>query len=119
LAPVNVKESVLLFITRDGKKERKKERKKRGKIKKERKKEGEATTKARQPRMEERNCKGGKREGRKEGRKHESRKENVARRGLYSTAALYIADCALAPNDVVSSFISRGATTPSGAGAPY
>jgi hypothetical protein len=43
----------------------------------------------------------------------------VARRGLYSTAALYIADCALAPNDVVSSFISRGATTPSGAEALY
>jgi hypothetical protein len=42
----------------------------------------------------------------------------VARRGLYSTAALYIADCALAPN-VVPSFISRGATTPSGAGALY
>jgi hypothetical protein len=43
----------------------------------------------------------------------------VARRGLYSTAALSIADCALAPNDVVPSFISRGATTPSGAGALY
>jgi hypothetical protein len=43
---------------------------------------------------------------------------NVARRGLYSTAALYIADCALAPN-VFPSFISRGATTPSGAGALY
>jgi hypothetical protein len=43
----------------------------------------------------------------------------VARRGLYSTAALYIADCALAPIDVVPSFISRGATTPSGAGALY
>jgi hypothetical protein len=42
----------------------------------------------------------------------------VAWRGLYSTAALYIADCALAP-DVVLSFISRGATTPSGAGALY
>jgi hypothetical protein len=43
----------------------------------------------------------------------------VARRGLYSTAALYTADCALAPNDVVPSFISRGATTPGGAGALY
>jgi hypothetical protein len=45
--------------------------------------------------------------------------KKVARRGLYSTAALYIADCALAPNDVVHSFNSRGATTPSGAGALY
>jgi hypothetical protein len=45
-------------------------------------------------------------------------KLKVARRGLYSTAALYIADCALAPN-VVPSFISRGATTPRGAGALY
>jgi hypothetical protein len=45
--------------------------------------------------------------------------EKVATRGLYSTAGLYIADCALAPNDVVRSFISRGATTPSGAGASY
>jgi hypothetical protein len=45
-------------------------------------------------------------------------KLKVARRGLYSTAALYIADCALVPN-VVPSFISRGATTPSGAGAFY
>jgi hypothetical protein len=45
-------------------------------------------------------------------------KLKVARRGLYSTTALYIADCALAP-DVVPSFISRGATTPSGAGALY
>jgi hypothetical protein len=44
--------------------------------------------------------------------------ENVARRSLYSTAALCIADCALAPN-VVSSFISRGATTRNGAGALY
>jgi hypothetical protein len=35
------------------------------------------------------------------------------------TAALCIADCALAPNDVVPSFISRGATKPSGAGALY
>jgi hypothetical protein len=43
----------------------------------------------------------------------------VARWGLYSTAALCIADCVLAPNDVVTSFISRGATTPSGAGALY
>jgi hypothetical protein len=43
------------------------------------------------------------------------KKLRVARRGLYSTAALYIADCALAPNDVVPSFISRGATTPHGA----
>jgi hypothetical protein len=46
-------------------------------------------------------------------------KLKVARRGLYSTAALYIADCALTPNDVVPSFISRGATIPSGAGALY
>jgi hypothetical protein len=46
-------------------------------------------------------------------------KIKVARRVLYSTAALYIADCALALNDVVPSFISRGATTPSGAGALY
>jgi hypothetical protein len=46
-------------------------------------------------------------------------KLKVARRGLYSTAALYIADCALARNDVVPSFISRGATTPSGARALY
>jgi hypothetical protein len=46
-------------------------------------------------------------------------KLKVARRGLYSTAALYIADCAVAPNDVVPSFIFRGATTPSGAGALY
>jgi hypothetical protein len=38
------------------------------------------------------------------------KKLKVARRGLYSTAALYIADCALAPNNVVPSFISRGAT---------
>jgi hypothetical protein len=30
--------------------------------------------------------------------------KKVARRGLCSTAALYIADCALAPNDVVPSF---------------
>jgi hypothetical protein len=45
-------------------------------------------------------------------------KLKVTRRGLYSTAALYITDCALAP-DVVPSFISRGATTPSGAGALY
>jgi hypothetical protein len=45
-------------------------------------------------------------------------KVKVARWGLYSTAALCIADCALAPN-VVPSFISRGATTPSGAGALY
>jgi hypothetical protein len=49
----------------------------------------------------------------------EVKKLKVARLGLYSTAALYIADCALAPNDVVPSFISRGATTPSGAGALY
>jgi hypothetical protein len=47
------------------------------------------------------------------------KKLKVARRGLYSTAALCIADCALAPNDVVHSFISRGATTLSGAGALY
>jgi hypothetical protein len=47
-----------------------------------------------------------------------SYKLKVARRGLYSTAALYIADCALAHN-VVPSFISRGATTPSSAGALY
>jgi hypothetical protein len=46
-------------------------------------------------------------------------KIKVARPGLCSTAALYIADCALAPNDVVPSFISRGATTPSGTGALY
>jgi hypothetical protein len=46
-------------------------------------------------------------------------KLKVARRGLYSIAALCIDDCALAPNDVVPSFISRGATTPSGAGALY
>jgi hypothetical protein len=46
-------------------------------------------------------------------------KPKVARRGLYSTAALYIADCALAPNYVVPSSISRSATTPSGAGALY
>jgi hypothetical protein len=46
------------------------------------------------------------------------RKLKVARRGLYSTEALCIADCALAP-DVVPSFISRGAITPSGAGALY
>jgi hypothetical protein len=45
-------------------------------------------------------------------------KVKVARRGLYSTAALCIADCALAPN-VVPSFISRGATTPNGAGGLY
>jgi hypothetical protein len=45
-------------------------------------------------------------------------KLKVARRGLYSTAALCIADCALAPNGVPS-FISRGATTPIGAGALY
>jgi hypothetical protein len=38
---------------------------------------------------------------------------------LYSTAALCIADCTLAPNDVVPSFISRSATTPSGAEALY
>jgi hypothetical protein len=37
---------------------------------------------------------------------------------LYSTAALCIADCALATNGVLS-FISRGATTPSGAVALY
>jgi hypothetical protein len=37
--------------------------------------------------------------------------------GVYTALQLSIADCALAPNDVVSSFISRGATTPSGAGA--
>jgi anti-sigma factor ChrR (cupin superfamily) len=43
----------------------------------------------------------------------------VARRDLYSTAALYIADCALVPNYVVPSFVSRGATTPNGAGALY
>jgi hypothetical protein len=43
---------------------------------------------------------------------------NVARRGLYSTAGPYVVDCAFAPN-VVPSFISRGATTPSGAGALY
>jgi hypothetical protein len=55
--------------------------------------------------------------GQVEGKK--LKKLKVARRGLYSTAALYIADCALAPNDVVPSFISRGATTPSGAGALY
>jgi hypothetical protein len=47
------------------------------------------------------------------------KKLKVARRGLYSTAALYIADCALAPNDALPSFISRGATTPSGAEALY
>jgi hypothetical protein len=47
------------------------------------------------------------------------KKLKFARRGLYRTAALYIADCALAPTDVVPSFISRGATTPSGAGALY
>jgi hypothetical protein len=47
------------------------------------------------------------------------KKFKVARLGLYSTAALYIADCALDPNDVVPSFISRGATTLSGAGALY
>jgi hypothetical protein len=47
------------------------------------------------------------------------KKLKAARRGLYSTAALCIADCALAPDDVVPSFISRGATTPSGAGALY
>jgi hypothetical protein len=46
-------------------------------------------------------------------------KKKVSSRGLYSTAALAIADCALAPNYVVPSFISRGATTPSGAGAFY
>jgi hypothetical protein len=46
------------------------------------------------------------------------KKLNVASRGLYSTAALCIADCALAPN-VVPSFISRGATTTSGAGDLY
>jgi hypothetical protein len=46
------------------------------------------------------------------------KKLKVARRGLYSTAALYIADCALAPN-VVPSFISRGATIPSDVGALY
>jgi hypothetical protein len=46
-------------------------------------------------------------------------KLKVARRGLYSIAALCIADCAFAPNDVVPSFISRGATTPRGAGALY
>jgi hypothetical protein len=45
-------------------------------------------------------------------------KLKVARLGLYGTAALCIADCALAPN-VVPSFISRGATIPSGAGALY
>jgi hypothetical protein len=42
----------------------------------------------------------------------------VARRGLYNTAALCIADCALTLNGVPF-FISRGATTPSGAGALY
>jgi hypothetical protein len=46
------------------------------------------------------------------------KKLKVARRGLYSTAVLCIADCALAFNGVPS-FISRGATTPSGAGAVY
>jgi hypothetical protein len=46
------------------------------------------------------------------------KKLKVARRALYSTAAHCIADCALAPN-VFPSFISRGATTPSGAGALY
>jgi hypothetical protein len=45
-------------------------------------------------------------------------RKKVARRGLYSTAALCIADCAFAPY-VVPSFISREATTPSGAGALY
>jgi hypothetical protein len=45
-------------------------------------------------------------------------KLKVAKRGLYSTAAVCIADCALAPNGVPS-FVSRGATTPSGAGALY
>jgi hypothetical protein len=39
-------------------------------------------------------------------------------RDLHSTAALYIADCALAPN-VVPSFFCRVATTPSWAGALY
>jgi hypothetical protein len=47
------------------------------------------------------------------------KKLQVARRGLYSTAALCIADCALASNDVVPSFISRGGTITSGAGALY
>jgi hypothetical protein len=47
------------------------------------------------------------------------KKLKVARWDLYTTAALCIADCALAPNDVVPSFISRGATTPSGGGALY
>jgi hypothetical protein len=49
---------------------------------------------------------------------HLHRVKKVARRGLYSTAVLYIADCALAPN-AVPSFISRGATTPSSEGALY
>jgi hypothetical protein len=47
------------------------------------------------------------------------KKLRVVRRGLYSTAALYIPDCALAPNDVIPSFIFRGATKPSGTGALY
>jgi hypothetical protein len=46
------------------------------------------------------------------------KKLKVARWGLCSTVALGIADCALAP-DVVPSFISRGATTSSGAGTLY
>jgi hypothetical protein len=46
------------------------------------------------------------------------KKLKVSRRGLYSTAALCIADYALAPN-VVPSFISSGATTPNDAGALY
>jgi hypothetical protein len=46
--------------------------------------------------------------------KYQKLKLKTAMRGLYSTAALCIADCALAP-DVVPSFISSGATTPSGA----
>jgi hypothetical protein len=50
------------------------------------------------------------------GRNIKKLKLKVARRGLYSTAALCIADSALAPNGVPS-FISRGATAPSGVGA--
>jgi hypothetical protein len=38
--------------------------------------------------------------------------------GVYTALQFSKADCALAPN-VVPSFISRGATTPSGAGALY
>jgi hypothetical protein len=44
--------------------------------------------------------------------------KKVARWGSYSTAALCIAECALAPN-VLPSSISRGTTTPSGAGTLY